>query len=463
MTTFVPTFKTIEDFPKLRLDTSHNPPRVLKGVSSKHSANPTPFVFDLPEKGLGSLILPDAEEVAIPINIDPVINNGPYQPPKWKVLVYHYETGEKKHTFEGIGQILNIKAHQDILFVQLQTWQVYAWNWKLGTRVELPDLWDRTYEMSFSEKFTAHTSMKERQTALGKQKPLEIIISDSKTYKCEKILKTNFFSIHDMAIRENSLYVLGVDDNCSYVRNNFNGACIVKYDNPLSQEPERRKISLVYNVNAVACRAFKLDYGTIFNSKWYAQTNYIWDSNTLRPLLKRESPNMSDNASTLTKVFGDTAVVFDDKGIEIYKKSSNQFSSVKQIEWNTHEAGSSVEIFNFSNETVIAEGYAHGMIRIRNAQTFNIMCELPPPENMVYVLHTKFHKDKLLAHYYLASTEGTIAVLWDLNLQKPALLITRDALKNKNYKSDSDNIHIINEDIFVRSENQVMVYKGALS
>ncbi len=446
-------------YPRIQLDVHHNPPLhlKLKGVTAAEQPHTEPFIFDLPAKASGAYLIQDAREVVITFNDDSKIRG--------KALVYDYESGELKHTFECGNQIMDLKVHRDILFVQMyNAWGILAWNWKTGEKVDLPKTWNRIDRMCFSEAFTAHDNFKDPIKSVDKQKPIELIISDSKTLQPINTLSTSLFSIYDTAIKGNSLYVLGVDENASFSNDSFlQSACVIKYDNPTDPNPQKRKISLAYDVNLLATKALKMQQGALFNNKWYPSTNYIWNAETLQPMLIRKTAGDKENACALTQVSQDTAVVLDAKEMEIYKKEHNTFVSKKHIPWEDKDPGTSLELFPFAGQEVIAEGYTSGLIRIRHAEDFNVLLELHPPENMSGVLHTAFHQDYLLAHYLTPSKEGTLAILWDLNTQKPHLLITREALKNRDYQSYNDNIHIVNNDIFVRSENQVMIYKGVFS
>lgn len=456
------TFVQTVQFPKIDLDVSHNPPLALRlnGAAVAKSFNPEPRVIDIHANGEFNdcLIIQEGKEFAIPVNDFDLTHTG-------KVFIYNYETGELKFTFQCDNCIMNLKVNHDILFVQVyNAWKIRAWNWKTGKEVELPKQWNKIDQMSIGENFTAHNNFNDSILPLEKQKPIDLYISDPETLKPKQIIKTNLFGIYDMAIKNNSLYVLGIDGNSSYSWDSvIHSGCIMKYENPLDEEPISRKISISYDVNLLAYRTLKMDKGSLYNSKWYPSTNYVFDAESLTPLMSRKTEKSDKYSCALTKVLNDTAVVFDDIGMEIYRKAQTNFESVKKIEWGHNDPGTSIEIFKFLDETVITEGYKSGLVRIRDPETFKVKIEFTPPQNMSCVVQTKFHNNKLLVHYSNPSLEGTLAILYDLLTQKPLLYITVDALKNSKDTTSNSNVHFVNNDIFVRCKNQVLIYSGVLS
>ncbi len=434
----------------------HRPPTLHSRsvTSSLTSSSDEPFIFDLPGKGQEALVLPEWNRVVTIVNEDKGFGG--------KALVYDFETGKLIYTFDCKNNIMTIYRHGNILFVQPDNaWQIQAWDLTTGKPFELSENWKRVDQICFSDQFIVHNHFKgsiDIHVSKDAQQPLVLHISDPITLKPLQSLQTGLFNIYDMLIVNGQLYVLGSDDNPTVMADfSDNSGCLMRYDSPEKENPDKLKVSFRYDYNGGYRHVLKNHQGTIFNTAWSPSVTTLWNADTLNSQL--EKPN---KGGSMTAKLGNIAVIIDDNEMAICRQEQDKFNIVKTIEWDKNEPGSSIEIFNFSNGKFSAEGYESGIVRIRNLDTFGIQMELTPPQNMQEVLYTQFVKDKLLVHYNKPSTEGTLAVLWDLQTQTPSLLITRAALKGRDYQSQYDTVHIVDNHILLRSEDQFMFYKGVI-
>lgn len=428
-----------------------NHPLVLT-LRGKSVETTDPVSFKLPGKGCQALISPENDQLVVAINDEDA----------YQVVVCNYETGKLAHTFKCGNYIWDFNVKDDTLFVKLaNAWHILAWDLKTGNPVNLPEDWKSVDKMYFGEKLIAHNNFGDPNASKVVNRPISIIISEPHTFKALNTIDTGFFNIFDMAIQDNKLWVLGIDENCTYSRSRdyVNYASVIRYDNPLDPNCDKRKATFVYDVNRLATNVLKIEHGTLYNSTWFPSMNYLWDINTLSPMFETKSIKNNTNNSVLTQVMDDIAVIFDDKGMQFLQKKENQFLPVKSIEWEKNESGTSLELFKYENTSILAEGCNNGIVRLRDLQTYQVTCVLNPPENMESVAHTKYQNNKLLTHYAQPSSEGTVAIIWDLHQQKELLKIKIEDLP-KDYNSYTDNFFIINEDLVVRCNDQVKVYKG---
>lgn len=428
-------------------------------VSPANIPSPEPIIVSLPGTSSGTLIISETNHAAIVIND----TNLPF---KGKVVVCNYETGNIDYTFELDRMIMNLKHHRDILFVQRYNGlKIQAWNLKIGKEVMLPSTWDRVDGLCVGEMFLAHNNFVNQTRSIDQYKPITLIISDPKTLACVNTIQTSFSSfIYGMTIQEDNLFVYGPEENSSYDKD-YNGSwsALACYQRPFENIPKIRKATYFDDGNGIIPDSLKTCDATVYKTRSFTSVNTFWDTDTLNEVMTEKTEKHKDD-SVLSAILEDWAVVFTPTGMEIKLKKDNQFTTVKSIEWNENDSGSCLELFRFNNAIIAVEGYSSGIVRIRNVDTANVIMEFSPPESMQNVKCTQVHNNKLLVQYIKPSKEeGTLAIVWNLDQQKPDLFIRREALKGKDYDASLDEMHIIGDDIFVTSQDQALIYKNVFN
>lgn len=394
-----------------------------------------------------------------------------------EIQIYKYPEGKLEHTIKCPSGVSKMQLKRGKLFVQFDNdQQIMAWDLQNNAPIKLPDTWKRVTNLYFGRSFIAHSNLETEPN-----KTISLIISNSDTYEPIRTISTDYFKIFDIVEKSEKLFVTGIESNpCTNgVQNGF----LMMYEHVASKDkkPEVYKKNFDVDSNNTYSKVLKIKQSFIYNSKWQSTNNCVWDANTMDTVLARETVQ-GKNTPALTAILGYTIVTADQKEIAIYRvdgELDRPFGGqgrLKELYFEIHgktrELGkahiipcqksdpvTSIHLFKFIQETVLAEGYTSGKVIIRNLDTLSKIMEFSPPGNMKTVcgIKTYYDSDKLLVHFGNASTDGTIAVMWDLTTQKPVLNITRDS--KGNYDSTQDIVKIeYPGTIVVVSGNEVKSY-----
>src|SRR5262249_55586806 len=148
----------------------------------------------------------ETHQMIIPIHVD--------TPNSGKVLVFNYQTGQEEYTFKCNYSVWDLNILGDILFVRANG--IFAWNLRTGDSVTLPSNWLNTDDSCFGEELIAHTDYRDLNKTLEVHKGISIKIYDTKTFKLQNVLETDYFRIFDMAIRNGEFWLFGCNDNCTF-------------------------------------------------------------------------------------------------------------------------------------------------------------------------------------------------------------------------------------------------------
>lgn len=373
---------------------------------------------------------------------------------------------------------------------QVKAWELYA-----GKPEDLPETWKKVDFLSFGRDFVCHSVPQEKEN-----QPITLHVSSPYTLQLKHTISTEFFKIHSIVESARKIYMTGLDSNPKSHATPKSGF-MIGLEGIGGKKIEWYKRTFTLDSTETPCDALKVEQGFIYNTKWTPALNYVWDEGAYAPVLARKAVKAADQA-TLTCVLGYTIAIADSKEIAIYKvvgeagrgrydrpefyqyMREEQITSVtgtkvvsppKSIEIPQGNSLNCLHLFNTDDdpgtaegECLMVEGYANGLVKVRSLEDFRVKMEFQPPQDMKKVIscQTYFTSNKLLVHYGSPSSEGTLAIVWDLKEQKPFLLVTRDALKNRKYDSSQDLVKLYDSsyadqgNLVVQSEDQILYYEG---
>lgn len=380
------------------------------------------------------------------INHNKVLRN---QIEVWKLtpepeFLFRLGTQEQDH-------FMNPQSFNDLVFLPYRNSRIQVGSLKTGKLLTLDSHWKTVRFLSLSRDVILH---------VNKEDPGKIFVSSPLSLGSQGHIANSITHTLDMAYINNQIYHLGLTED------NVGKLIIYKQGEGIDEgqriEKEFPNDTLYGDGNSI--HSLDVIDSKVFNHSWRNKSTQIWDEKTGDVILEVAR---KESWVSYTEVSGNYAAITDGVNIlEIYeqKKEHEKFlrAHTKSLfgEDNTLWTHKLIE---FSNQVFVCAGFYDGRIILWDVKTGNQFCELLPLKGMLSVISLqKVNNNKLLAHYNKAGNDGTLAICWDLNTQKPCLEITRDGLANRDYDGRNDDVFFdpATSSIVVRSENEGFLYKN---
>lgn len=435
-----------------------------------------PVITNLPDKGTKTLIL-DSFYIAT------------YIESLKEIQVYNYVEGKLKYSIpcEHPVKKLHMDPGTQRFYAQFEgDTQVKAWNIYHGNPIEVPETWKKIDKFSIGRYFI-FTS----EPLAGENRPIRMNVFDVNELNLKHTISTEFFKIHDMVENTDRLFITGIDSNPNNKAIAKNGMLSV-YTGLSNKDVTWYKKTYPYDSDVVPEDVLNVSQGFVYNNTSTTSLTTVWDANTYSGVLARKAVKDQDKPC-FTSSLGYTIATSDSKQISIYrvdgevegcysgalmnlkeiqieqKDGTKLLGKARTIEITQDNPLTTLLLFNNGDYLVtpksmylLVEGYANGLVRVRKLDDLSIWREFHPLENMKNVISCQnyYSSGRLLVHYGTPSSDGTLALVWDLTTQTPVQAVTREALKDRPYDSSQDIVMpYYSSNLVVQSENQVLYYK----